>query len=171
MFNTRRYSYIGIFPSASRHENRLYHHPYGCTALPLSIAYSVLPLQDSRWTFLSNRGFAADCLIKSSQQFTVFSHINSFIWGLTFKPTIFSLNLPVFASYTSLKRYFTNYSADYIFILYSITKYKMPPVSESLPTLLSYSLWYFSIVTFSIVVEPYSCESWLLIVSERCPSN
>jgi len=40
----------------------------------------------------------------------------------------------------------------------------MPPVSESLPTLLSYSLWSFSIVTFSIVVEPYSYESWLLIV-------
>nr|DAT36716.1 MAG TPA: hypothetical protein [Caudoviricetes sp.] len=50
------------------------------------------------------------------------------------------------------------------------------PISSSLPfplscTLLIYSYRYFFYIILSIVVEPYSCESWLLIVHFGVPSN
>ena len=47
------------------------------------------------------------------------------------------------------------YSTDYIFSIYSITKYILLPISELLPTLLASSHKYFSYDMLSIVVEPY----------------
>ena len=53
-----------------------------------------------------------------------------------------------------MKRFsYSHKSTDYIFISYSISNYETPLLSESLPTLLGYSLWCFSIITLSIVVE------------------
>ena len=62
-----------------------------------------------------------------------------------------------------MKRFsYSHKSTDYIFIYNSITKLYMPLLSESLPTLLGYSLWCFTIITLSIVVEPSSHrEAWL----------
>ena len=77
------------------------------------------------------------------------------------KPMIDSVYCPVFGFQCSLNLYFDYsymfpYMSDYIFILYTITIYKMPPISELLPTLLASSYKYFSYTMLSIVDEPYS---------------
>ena len=59
--------------------------------------------------------------------------------------------------------YMSPYSTDYIFTSYSITKYKVLPTLELLPTLLGYSHKSFSYDTLSIVVEPYSYLTYHLI--------